>query len=89
MTVLAGFALLRLHLADGFARGVEYGLDAGVIGFGEAVDYVKNIGFEAIQSHESELLAYATARLNASIFILDGEKGGAGIYAGMPVDDGA
>jgi cysteine desulfurase/selenocysteine lyase len=36
---------------------------AGVIGLGAAVDYVTNLGFEAIGAHERELLAYATSRL--------------------------
>ncbi len=38
---------------------------AGVIGLGAAVDYVNNIGFEAIITHEKELLNYATPMLAA------------------------
>lgn len=36
---------------------------AGGIGFGAAIDYLNEIGFEAIQKQESELLAYATEQL--------------------------
>jgi cysteine desulfurase / selenocysteine lyase len=36
---------------------------AGVIGFGEAVDYINRIGFEYIESHEADLLKYATEQL--------------------------
>jgi len=35
---------------------------AGAIGFGKAIEYIQNIGFEAIGTREKELLAYATAR---------------------------
>ena len=37
----------------------------GGIAFGAAVDYMNSIGFEAIASYESELLEYATEKLNA------------------------
>ncbi|MEQ1878194.1 MAG: cysteine desulfurase [Bdellovibrionia bacterium] len=37
---------------------------AGVIGFGEAIDYIRNIGFDKIRAHEDELLSYATATLS-------------------------
>jgi cysteine desulfurase / selenocysteine lyase len=33
---------------------------ADAVGFGAAIDYIQNIGLEAIASHEAELLAYAT-----------------------------
>lgn len=36
---------------------------AGGIGFGAALDYVTNIGFEAIEAHENELLAYMNETL--------------------------
>ena len=36
---------------------------SGVIGFGEAIDYMNNIGFDNIESYEQELLKYATDRL--------------------------
>lgn len=36
---------------------------AGVIGFAAAIDYVNQIGFDAIQSHENKLLTYATKLL--------------------------
>jgi cysteine desulfurase/selenocysteine lyase len=36
---------------------------AGVVGFGAALDYVNELGFEAIGAHERELLAYATEKL--------------------------
>ncbi len=37
---------------------------AGVIGLGAAVDYVRNLGMEAIVAHERTLLAYATQTLS-------------------------
>ena len=36
---------------------------AGVIGFGEAVNYLNKIGFDNIKNHESSLLDYATKKL--------------------------
>ena len=36
---------------------------AGAVGLGAAVDYIQSIGFEALQEHESDLLAYGTAAL--------------------------
>jgi cysteine desulfurase/selenocysteine lyase len=38
---------------------------AGVVGLGVAVDYVKQIGYDAIGAHEAALLAAATERLSA------------------------
>ena len=38
---------------------------AGSIGLGYAIDYVKNIGVEAIATHEKELLQYATEGLSS------------------------
>ena len=35
---------------------------AGVIGFGKALEYIRNIGFEAIAAREKVLLEYATAK---------------------------
>ncbi len=35
----------------------------GGIAFGAAIDYLNAIGFEAIENHENELLAYATKKL--------------------------
>ena len=37
---------------------------AGVIGLGAAVDYLTEIGFDAIAPHEADLLAYGTAALS-------------------------
>ncbi|HLG18823.1 MAG TPA: cysteine desulfurase [Bdellovibrionota bacterium] len=37
---------------------------AGVIGLGAAIDYVAQIGYEAIGAHERELLQYAVKRLS-------------------------
>ena len=37
---------------------------SGVIGFGAAIDFMNNIGFDNIEAHEQELLKYATDRLN-------------------------
>ncbi len=36
---------------------------AGAVGLGAAVDYIRGVGFEALQEHESDLLAYGTAAL--------------------------
>jgi len=36
---------------------------AGVIAFGTAIDYLNNLGFDAIASYETELLNYATKKL--------------------------
>jgi cysteine desulfurase/selenocysteine lyase len=38
---------------------------AGAIGFAAAVDYIEEIGRDAIAAHEHKLLAYATERLSA------------------------
>ncbi len=38
---------------------------AGTIAMGAAVDYVGGLGFEGINAHEAELLAYATERIGA------------------------
>ncbi len=38
---------------------------AGVIGLGAAIDYLNTIGMDAIEKHESELLAYGTKTLKA------------------------
>jgi len=38
---------------------------AGAHGFGAAVDYVVGLGYEAIQAHEEDLLAYGTEKLSA------------------------
>ncbi|UAB81797.1 cysteine desulfurase [Marixanthomonas sp. SCSIO 43207] len=38
---------------------------AGGIAFGAAIDYLNSIGFDAIESHENNLLAYATEQLTA------------------------
>ena len=37
---------------------------SGVIGFGAAIDYMNEIGFDNIESYEQELLKYATDKLN-------------------------
>lgn len=38
---------------------------AGIIALGSAIDYVGEVGFDAIAAHEHDLLAYATDRLSA------------------------
>ena len=38
---------------------------AGVIAFGPALDYLTNIGMDAVRAHEIETIAYAMERLNA------------------------
>jgi len=38
---------------------------AGVVGLGAAIDYLGNLGFEAIAAHERDLLAYATSVLES------------------------
>jgi cysteine desulfurase/selenocysteine lyase len=47
---------------DRFEAGTPH--IAGVIGLGAAIDYVSEIGLEAITAYERELLAYATDRLS-------------------------
>ncbi len=37
---------------------------SGGIAFGVAIDYINTIGFDVIQTHENELLAYATKKLS-------------------------
>ena len=37
---------------------------SGVIGFGAAIDYMNEIGFDNIESYEQDLLKYATDKLN-------------------------
>ena len=37
----------------------------GAIGFGNALDYLNEVGFEKIEAYETELLNYATARLKS------------------------
>ena len=37
----------------------------GAIGFGNAIDYLNEIGFDKIESYETELLDYATTRLKS------------------------
>ncbi len=37
---------------------------AGVVGFGEAVRFLREVGFEAIQAHERDLISHALARLS-------------------------
>jgi cysteine desulfurase / selenocysteine lyase len=38
---------------------------AGAIGLGAALDYVRDVGIDAIEAHERALLAYATTRVSA------------------------
>ena len=38
---------------------------AGPIGFAAAIDYIEQIGLDAISAHEAELLAYGTEKLSA------------------------
>ncbi|ATX80939.1 cysteine desulfurase [Mariprofundus ferrinatatus] len=38
---------------------------SGAIGFGAAIDYISEIGFDAIHAREKELLAYATSQAEA------------------------
>ncbi len=38
---------------------------AGAIGLGAAIDYMENIGLDAIEAHEKDLLEYATAKVSA------------------------
>ncbi len=44
-----------------FEAGTPY--IAGFIGLGPAVEFVQQLGFEAIHAHEQDLLQYATQRL--------------------------
>ncbi|HEU4929346.1 MAG TPA: cysteine desulfurase [Candidatus Krumholzibacteria bacterium] len=38
---------------------------AGVVGHGAAIDYLQSLGYDAIESYESELVAYAVDRLSS------------------------
>jgi cysteine desulfurase/selenocysteine lyase len=38
---------------------------AGAVGLGAAIDYLRGLDWDAVQTHEADLLAYATARLSA------------------------
>ena len=38
---------------------------AGAVGLGAAIEFIERVGFEAIGAHESALLAYGTAKLEA------------------------
>jgi len=38
---------------------------AGAIGLGAAIDYVRDLGLDAVTAHEQQLLAYATAAVSA------------------------
>jgi cysteine desulfurase/selenocysteine lyase len=38
---------------------------AEAVGFGAAVDYLENIGFDAIRAHEAEIVSYALRRLSS------------------------
>jgi len=38
---------------------------AEAVGFGAAVDYLENIGFDAIRAHEAEIVRYALSRLSS------------------------
>lgn len=49
------------HLPHKFEAGTPN--IAGGIAFGTAIEYLNAIGFEAIEAHEHELLAYATEKL--------------------------
>lgn len=40
---------------------------AQVIGLGAAIDYINQVGIEAIETHENNLLAYATAQLQEKV----------------------
>ena len=37
---------------------------SGAVGLGRAIDFVNEIGIEAIEAHEDALLAYATEQLS-------------------------
>ncbi len=64
-----GDMIKAVHLGSFVPNEVPYKFEAGtpaiaeVIGFGAALDYLEQIGMEAIAAHERELTAYALERL--------------------------
>src|SRR3990167_3183811 len=70
-------------------NGVPYKFEAGtpniagVIGLGAAIDYVNQIGFHFIQSHEKKLLQYATEKLSQmdGLTIYGASKNKSGVIA--------
>jgi cysteine desulfurase/selenocysteine lyase len=64
-----GDMIKRVYLREFKPNALPYKFEAGTpaiaeaIGFGAAVDYLSNVGREAIQAHEQEIIAYAIERL--------------------------
>jgi cysteine desulfurase/selenocysteine lyase len=82
-----GDMIKAVHLGSFVPNEVPYKFEAGTpaiaeaIGLGAAVDYLEQIGMEAIAAHERELTAYALERLEEvpGLHLLGpqaGEKGG-------------
>ena len=66
---LGGHMIRSVKLDDTTWGEVPYKFEAGTqpiaeaVGFGAAIDYVQDVGLEAIEDHEHELAAYALDRL--------------------------
>ena len=64
-----GDMILSVRFEESTYQGIPYKFEAGtpdiagVIGLGAAIDYVSQIGFDAIAAHEHELLDYANESL--------------------------
>ena len=64
-----GDMIKRVHLRKFVANDLPYKFEAGTpaiaeaVGLGTAVDYLGNIGMEAVAGHERELISYALERL--------------------------
>jgi cysteine desulfurase/selenocysteine lyase len=64
-----GDMIKRVRLGEFKANDLPYKFEAGtpaiaeVIGFGAAVDFLSEIGMQAIRSHEQEIISYALERL--------------------------
>ena len=66
---LGGHMIRQVKLEETTWGQIPYKFEAGTqpiaeaVGFGAAVDYVSDVGMEAIEEHERELLVYALERL--------------------------
>jgi cysteine desulfurase / selenocysteine lyase len=64
-----GDMIKRVNLRSFVPNELPYKFEAGTpaiaeaIGFGAAVDYLKEVGMAAISAHEQEIIAYALERL--------------------------
>lgn len=64
-----GDMIKRVHLRSFVPNEIPYKFEAGTpaiaeaVGFGAAVDYLSQVGMDAIAAHEQEIIAYALERL--------------------------